>query len=123
MTASGDIKKLVAAWKTLKAVEEEKETDFQVEESHEICMPKDVQDLLVPNPEDDKYKFSNNFVNELFIDCYALMTHTEFMGYLNDQITIRWEWDEERQATSSKLEDMEHSLHGYWQNLRKFKCG
>ena len=122
MTASGHIKKLVAVWKIFKAVKEGKETDFKVEESHEIRMPKDVQDLLVPNPEDDKYKFSNNLVNELFRDCCVLMVHTEFMGYLNDQITIRWEWEEERQATSSKLEGMEHSLHGYWKNVRKFSA-
>ena len=85
-----------------------------------FSVPKELKDLVIPEPLTDQLKFYNNLTQELYTSCYGAVSTLQFREYLLSQCIVRWRIKMSVEKIQKKFENLCFSNDGNAINIRKY---
>ena len=85
-----------------------------------FSVPKELKDLVIPEPLTDHLKFYNNLTQELYTSCYGAVSTLQFREYLLSQRIVRWRIKMSVEKIQKKFENLCSSNDGNAINIRKY---
>lgn len=85
-----------------------------------LLVPKDVEELLIPSPVNEKQKFYNDVIHALHNAIYSLMAQDAFRRYACSQRAVRWQLETAAVKFVNVLGSSSSSKDGHWINVYKF---
>ena len=85
-----------------------------------LLVPKDVEELLTPSPENEKQKFYIDVIHTLHKESYSLMVQDAFHRYACSQRAVRWQLETAQMKFAKVLENCSSSKDGHRINVHKF---
>ena len=71
-----------------------------------ISLPKDLQELVIPNPVNETNKMYNNILFELYKSSYDLMSPLQFKNYVVSQRLLRKKFNDKLKKVNNEFQDL-----------------